>query len=635
MQTLDQSGIVVEVPYLAASNKKSIIHVLHVDDDPSIREISKLMLMDLESSLDIDNACCVDEAFKKLSTGQYDIVISDYEMPQKNGLDFLKELREQKNDVAFIIFTGRGREDVAVKALNLGADRYLNKNGSPESVYGELAHAIKNLAERKQSKQLLKISESKYRLLVEKSLQGIMIAQNNPLRIAFANATMGKMLSYKPEEFTSFSPAQVAALVHHEDRVIFFSRFKKRLEGKEADNSYEFRAVRKDGSVVWMEAFASEIEYNGQLAVQAMFLDIDERKKTDELIKKSEARFRELANFLPEIVFETDLTGKIIFFSQTAFEITGYTPAEVEEGLNMVQFVVPEDRERAKENIRRRLAGEKSDTSEYTLFRKNGDTYPAIVKTAPIFSENRLIGLRGLVIDITDRKTAEDKLRESQKLTQKILDCSPNLIYIYDLSEKCNVYANKEILEFLGYTPEQIKSMGSELFAKILHPDDSKVVAEHHARFVNAADNVTYEVEYRMKHAGGEWRWLRSRDVLFNRTKEGLGKQILGSTQDITERKKAEVALIEGEATYRSLINGMSDAVWVVDFNGNFVDVNDAAVKVLGYSRDELFTLGIKDVDNYQTTEQANAIMGRVASVGTQVFETIHTAKDEIGRAHV
>ncbi len=99
-------------------------------------------------------------------------------MPQKNGLEFLKELREQKNDIAFIIFTGRGREDVAVKALNLGADSYLNKNGSPETVYCELAHAINKSVERKKSKNLLTKSESKYHSLVEKSLQGIMIAQN-------------------------------------------------------------------------------------------------------------------------------------------------------------------------------------------------------------------------------------------------------------------------------------------------------------------------------------------------------------------------------------------------------------------------------------------------------------------------
>ena len=112
---------------LAASNKKNNIHVLHVDDELCILEISKLMLMDLESSFDIDNVCCVDEAFKKMSNGQYDVVISDYEMPQKNGLDFLKELRDKNNQIPFILFTGRGREDVAVKALNLGADSTLTK----------------------------------------------------------------------------------------------------------------------------------------------------------------------------------------------------------------------------------------------------------------------------------------------------------------------------------------------------------------------------------------------------------------------------------------------------------------------------------------------------------------------------
>ena len=64
---------------------------------------------------------------KKWKKNSYDAVVSDYEMPQKNGLDFLKELREQKNDIAFILFTGKGREDVAVKALNLGADSYITK----------------------------------------------------------------------------------------------------------------------------------------------------------------------------------------------------------------------------------------------------------------------------------------------------------------------------------------------------------------------------------------------------------------------------------------------------------------------------------------------------------------------------
>ena len=85
--------------------------------------------------------------------------------------------------------------------------------------------------------------------------------------------------------------------------------------------------------------------------------DITERKKNEEIVRKSETRYRELANFLPEIVFEADLTGKITFFSQKAFEETGFTAEELEKGINMLSFVVPEERERAKEAIKKALAG--------------------------------------------------------------------------------------------------------------------------------------------------------------------------------------------------------------------------------------------------------------------------------------
>ena len=564
---------------------------------------------------------------------------------------------------------------------------------------------------------------------------------------------MGKILGYSTEELTSLSPEEIMSLVYHEDRSVFFKRMENRLRGETAEACFEFRAVRKDCSIIWLSSLANRVDYDGQPAVQGMFLDINEskkaaeilseseqkyrelanclpdivfetnlngqlefanqraaeisgysldeiakglnifqfivpedrdratkniqrlqagdsyvpaeykfvrkdgttfpalitatpricknkitgfrgmvldiseRKKAEEIVKKSEARYRELANFLPEIVFETDLSGTITFFSQTAFEKTGYTPEEIEKGMNMLQNVVPEDRERANENIRKRMAGEKADTGEYTLFRKNGDTYPALVKTAPIFSESKLMGLRGLVIDISDRKKTEDNLRQSQKLNQKILDCSPNLIYIYDLLEKCNVYANREVFEFLGYTSEQIKSMGSELFANILHPDDSKVVANHHARLANAPDNAIFDVDYRMKHSSGEWRWLHSRDVIFNRTKEGLGKQILGTTQDITGRKRAEEKVrFEAERLERVMENSQ-DLIMLTKPDGSVVYVNSALKQITGYSETEF-------VDNKlwivhpEDSERAREVFGCILKGENVEFEHRIITKD-------
>lgn len=290
---------------------------------------------------------------------------------------------------------------MAVQALNLGADRYINKYGATDAVYCELAFAINSIVERQKAKRLHVESEAKYRMLVEESLQGIMIAQGMPPKIVFANATMGKMLGYVAGEFMSLSPQEVLALVYSEDREMFFNRFMERLMGKQRESSYDFRAVRKDGSILWMQASSNSIQYNGKPALQAMFLDIDERKKADEVIRKSEERYRELANSLPEIVFDADVQGKLTFFNKRAFEITGFTQYDFDKGLNAFQLIVPKDRERAKNNLKKLFARENLGPNEYRLVRKNGSVFSVLIKTAKVVSENKVC-VRGLAVDVSE-----------------------------------------------------------------------------------------------------------------------------------------------------------------------------------------------------------------------------------------
>ena len=111
--------------------------ILHVDDDPENLETSKDILMNLKSNFEIDNACCVNEGLRKLATGNYDVIISDYNMPQKDGLEFLKELRDKKNEIPFIMFTGKGREEIAIKALNLGATQDTLPNKETQKQFTE------------------------------------------------------------------------------------------------------------------------------------------------------------------------------------------------------------------------------------------------------------------------------------------------------------------------------------------------------------------------------------------------------------------------------------------------------------------------------------------------------------------
>ncbi len=144
--------------------------------------------------------------------------------------------------------------------------------------------------------------------------------------------------------------------------------------------------------------------------------------------------------------------------------------------------------------------------------------------------------MAGWHTDITERKELDAALRASQQFIERIAEASPNILYLYDIVAGRNVYANREITEILGYSVEQVRQMGGDFMSVLLHPEDAPNVAEHHARMTDCAEGANVEIEYRMKHATGAWRWLCSRDTVFARDAQGKVTQILGTAQDITDR---------------------------------------------------------------------------------------------------
>jgi len=148
-----------------------MIKVLYVDDEPDLLDIGKMFLERL-GEVSIDTAGSGFEGLKKFARVHYDAIVTDYEMPGMDGIELLKHLRSQGNDIPLIIFTGRGRESVAIEALNNGADFYLQKSGDIDAQYRELKNMIMQVARRRRSERAQAETETQYRLLFNKMNQG-------------------------------------------------------------------------------------------------------------------------------------------------------------------------------------------------------------------------------------------------------------------------------------------------------------------------------------------------------------------------------------------------------------------------------------------------------------------------------
>jgi DNA-binding response OmpR family regulator len=175
-----------------------ILSVLYVDDDPSLLNICKLYL-ERRSDISVSIADSVDHALKLLDTFSFDIIISDYQMPCTDGIGFLKILKEKQCSTPFILFTGRGREEVVIEAINNGATYYIQKGGDPKSQFAELDHKIREAVRRRRAEGSLQEIELFYNTLFEHSGTAV-ITLDERMTIRRSNAEFSRITGYAKSE---------------------------------------------------------------------------------------------------------------------------------------------------------------------------------------------------------------------------------------------------------------------------------------------------------------------------------------------------------------------------------------------------------------------------------------------------
>ncbi len=186
---------------------------------------------------------------------------------------------------------------------------------------------------------------------------------------------------------------------------------------KSGSGSIETSLMRKDGSVI--EVFLSSAPLDPQdhsKGIVFTVLDITERKQAQRVLEEPQKKFRELAYMIPQPVFEIDRDGRLVFLNQYGLDMLGYSKEDLERGIYLNEVIAPEDRERVNEGMRRQLTGDYVTGNEYRVQRKDGTSFPIVGYASPIRRGDEIIGVRGIGVDVTERKELEEQLRQAQKM---------------------------------------------------------------------------------------------------------------------------------------------------------------------------------------------------------------------------
>jgi PAS domain S-box-containing protein len=382
------------------------IRVLHVDDDSDFLKLVKECL-ELDWPFQVDQCLSVEEASEKLDEEKYDVIVSDYQMPGKDGLQFLRELREGGSRVPFIMFTGKGGEEVVIKALNLGATHYINKTGEAEVVYAELAHSITELANAKKAEEKAeRASEEtfvRFKNIADIVGDWVWEVDGNG-RYTYSNPSVKQVLGYTPEEvvgrhFYDFYPAEEQERLKDVDMKIFAR--------KERFTTF----VHKDGHLVTVETRGVPVvTSDGKiLGYRGSDRDVTETKQAQKALMESEEKFKQLFTQNPEATCYLDANLHILDVNPRFRELFGYTLEEAKDK-NIDEVIVPKD----KMDEARMLDEKASDTYVYfdtVRKRKDGLLIQVSVSAAPMKIIDKLAGYVVIYKDISEMKKAEEELK--------------------------------------------------------------------------------------------------------------------------------------------------------------------------------------------------------------------------------
>jgi len=316
--------------------------------------------------------------------------------------------------------------------------------------------------------------------------------------------------------------------------------------------------------------------------------DITEHKRAEEDLRRSEERYRAVAEDMPVLICRFLPDGEITYVNGSYCRYFDKTSDEL-VGASFLSLIPEADRQTVMDNIRALTVDSPSQSHEHRVHAPDGEIrWQRWTNRALFDADGQPVAYQSLGEDITDRKQAEEALREREHFVSKVIESELNGVYIYDLDRRTNVYINPAYTELVGYSLQDLNALPPEQFAEFFHPDDRAAIAEHMEQIALLPDGEVLEIEYRFKAAGGQWIWCLSRDAVFDRDQRGNVRQFIGTFLDITDRRSAEEQIRQARARLEIALQSGNIGIWDWNMATNEVYFSPEWKAQLGYADDEL-----------------------------------------------